>query len=80
MASALAGDSARARHWFDRVFDHPIRPELYPDPDQDDVIDAQRLATGMAAALDDPDAFHATVAQRVAATRNRLQLPPLANA
>lgn len=80
VASALAGDPARARHWFGRVFDHPIRPELYPDPDQDDVVDVQRLATGLTAALDDPDAFHATVAERVAATRDRLELPPLASA
>jgi hypothetical protein len=79
VASALAGDRARARHWFDRVFDHPIRPELYPDPDQDDVVDVQRLATGLRAILDDPAAFRTAVAERVAATRARLDLPPLAS-
>ena len=77
VATALAGDSARARHWFDRVFDHPIRPELYPDPDQDDVVDVQRLATALAARLDDPAAFRAAVAERVATTRARLDLPPM---
>ena len=80
VATALAGDTARARHWFDRVFDHPVRPELYPDPDQDDVVEVHRLATGLAATLDDPPAFHAAVAERVAATRARLELPPLAEA
>jgi hypothetical protein len=79
VATALAGDRARSRHWFDRVFDHPVRPELYPDPDQDDVVDVQRLATGLAATLDDPDAFRAAVAERVAATRARLDMPPLAS-
>jgi hypothetical protein len=78
VACALAGQRLRAHHWFDRVFDHPIRPELYPDPDQDDVIDVQRLATGLRARIDDPAAFRATVAERVAATRARLDLPPLA--
>jgi hypothetical protein len=77
VAAGLAGERARARHWFDRVFDHPVRPELYPDPDQDDVVHAQRLATGLTAALDDGDAFRAAVAERVAATRARLELPPL---
>jgi hypothetical protein len=77
VAGALAGDRARARHWFDRVFDHPVRPELYPDPDQDDVVDVQRLARGLAATLDDPATFRAAVAERVAATRTRLDLPPL---
>jgi len=80
VASALAGDRERDRHWFDRVFDHPIRPELYPDPDQDDVVDVQRLATALAATLDDPDAFRAAVADRVGATRARLDMPPLASA
>jgi hypothetical protein len=77
VATALAGDRDRARHWFDRVFDHPVRPELYPDPDQDDVVDVQRLATALTARLDDPEAFRDAVAERVAATRARLELPPL---
>ena len=81
VASALAGNEARARHWFARVFDHPVRPELYPDLDQDDVVQAQRIATGLTAMLDDDDddaAFRAAVAERVAATRARLELPPYA--
>jgi hypothetical protein len=78
VACALAGEPTRAHHWFDRVFDHPIRPELYPDPDQDDVVDVQRLATGLRGRIDDPAAFRAAVAERVAATRARLDLPPLA--
>jgi hypothetical protein len=80
VAMGLAGDRDRARHWFGRVFDHPIRPELYPDPDQDDVVDVQRLATALSARVDDPEAFHAAVAERVTATRARLELPPLAAA
>jgi hypothetical protein len=80
VACALADNRGRARHWFDRVFDHPIRPELYPDPDQDDVVEVQRLTTGLSATLDDPAAFRAAVAERVAATRARLDLPPLAAA
>jgi hypothetical protein len=59
------------------VFDHPIRPELYPDPDQDDVVEAQRIAGGLTAALDDDGAFRAAVAERVAATRARFALPPV---
>ena len=77
VATALAGDRRRARHWVDRVFDHPIRPELYPDPDQDDVVDVQRLATALTARLEDPEAFRAAVAERVAATRARLDMAPL---
>jgi len=79
VASALAGDRERARHWFDRVFDHPIRPELYPDPDQDDVVDVQRLARALTDRLEDPTTFRAAVAERVTATRARLDLPPLAD-
>jgi hypothetical protein len=67
-------------HWFDRVFDHPVRPPLYPDPDQDDVVQAQRLASGLMAALGDREQFRAAVAERVGATRARLDLPPLAPA
>jgi hypothetical protein len=77
VAAGLIGDDARARHWFERVFDHPVRPELYPDPDQDDVVGVQRLAGALAATLDDPAAFRAAVGERVAATRARLDLPPL---
>jgi hypothetical protein len=79
VASALAGDRERARHWFDRVFDHPIRPELYPDPDQDDVVDVQRLARALTDRLEDPTTFRAAVAERVTATRARLDLPPIAD-
>ena len=75
VSAALAGDRPRARHWFDRVFDHPVRPELYPDLDQDDVVEAQRIATGLTATLDDAGAFRAAVAERVTATRARLELP-----
>jgi hypothetical protein len=78
VTAALAGDTPRARHWFDRVFDHPVRPELYPDPDQDDVVEAQRIAGGLTGALDDHGAFRAAVAERVVATRARLELPPVA--
>jgi len=78
VAAALAGDPARARHWFERVFDHPVRPELYPDLDQDDVVEAQRIASSLTPALDDRDAFREAVAARVAATRARLDLPPQA--
>ena len=77
VTAALAGDRPRARHWFERVFDHPVRPELYPDPDQDDVVEAQRIAGGLTAALDDDGAFRAAVAERVTATRARLELPPV---
>jgi hypothetical protein len=77
VAAALAGKDERARHWFDRVFDHPVRPEMYPDPDQDDVVQAQRFATGLTATLEHPAAFRAAVAERVAATRDHLNLPPL---
>ena len=74
VAAALAGEEDRARHWFARVLDHPVRPELYPDLDQDDVVQAQRIATGLTATLDDAAAFRATVAERVAATRERFAL------
>ena len=76
MAVGLAGDADRAQRWFDRVFDHPVRPALYPDPDQDDVVSAQRLADGLMAALRDPETFRAAVAERVSATRAHLDLPP----
>jgi hypothetical protein len=75
VASALTGDGARARHWFERVFDHPVGAALYPDPDQDDVVQAQRLASGLTELLDDAAAFRAAVGERVATTRVRLELP-----
>jgi hypothetical protein len=75
VASALTGDGARARHWFERVFDHPVGAALYPDPDQDDVVQAQRLASGLTELLDDATAFRAAVGERVATTRVRLELP-----
>lgn len=77
VAIGLTGDANRAQRWFDRVFDHPVRPALYPDPDQDDVVTAQRLADGLMAAVGDPAAFRSAVAERVAATRARLELPPV---
>jgi hypothetical protein len=77
VAMALAGEDRRARHWFARVHDRPVRTELYPDPDVDDVVQAQRVAAGLAAVLGQPEAFRAAVAERVAATRARLELPPL---
>jgi hypothetical protein len=77
VANALTGDADRARHWFERVFDHPVGQALYPDPDQDDVVQAQRQASALTAALDDADAFRDVVAGRVAATRSRLELPPV---
>src|SRR3954469_14710337 len=67
VAAGLTGDESRSRHWFERVFDHPVRPALYPDLDQDDVVQAQKLASGLAAALGDPAAFRAAVAERVSA-------------
>jgi hypothetical protein len=75
VAVGLAGDADRAQRWFDRVFDHPVGQALYPDPDQDDVVSAQRLANGLMAALRDPEAFRAAVAERVSATRAHLDLP-----
>src|SRR3954463_12598285 len=75
VAAGLAGDADGARRWFDRVFDHPVRPALYPDPDQDDVVQAQKLASGLTAALGDSAAFRAAVAGRVSVTRARLALP-----
>jgi hypothetical protein len=77
VAIGLTGDANRAQRWFDRVFDHPVRPPLYPDPDQDDVVQAQREASGLMAALGEPEAFKAAVGERVNATRARLDLPPL---
>jgi len=75
VAAALAGEDERARHWFECVFDHPVRPEMYPDPDQDDVVQAQRIAAGLTAVLGDDEAFRAAVAERVVATRERFALP-----
>jgi hypothetical protein len=80
VAAALAGEGERARHWFGRVFDHPVRPEMYPDPDADYVVQAQRVASALTSRLDDPGAFRAAVAQHVDATRRRLNLAPLAPA
>ena len=80
VAAALAGEGERARRWFGRVFDHPVRPEMYPDPDADYVVQAQRVATALTARLDEPGAFRAAVAQQVDATRRRLNLAPLAAA
>jgi hypothetical protein len=77
VASALAGEGERARRWFGRVFDHPVRPEMYPDPDAYYVVQAQRVATALTARLDEPSAFRAAVAQQVDATRRRLGLAPL---
>jgi hypothetical protein len=76
VATALAGDDARARQWFDRVFDHPVRPELFAEPDPDAVAEAQRVAVSLTAQLGQPHVFRATLARRVAATRARLDLPP----
>jgi hypothetical protein len=76
VATALAGEDDRARRWFDRVFDHPVRPELYSEPDPDAVAEAQRVAVGLTAQLDEPHVFRATLARRVAAARARLDLPP----
>src|SRR3954454_2737029 len=76
VTAGLAGEDGRARHWFDRVFDHPVRPEMSPDPDQDDVVQAQRYAGALTATLDEPAAFRAAVAERVAAARARFELAP----
>ncbi|MEA2267507.1 MAG: hypothetical protein QOD55_2162 [Solirubrobacteraceae bacterium] len=76
VAAALEGDGRRARRWFERVLDHPVRPELFPEPDPDAVFEAQRLAVGLTAQLDRPGALRATVAGRAAAARARLDLPP----
>jgi hypothetical protein len=76
VAAALAGDRRCARRWFGRVFDHPVRPELFPEPDPDAVDDAQRVAVALTAQLDEPHAFRATLAARAAAARARLALPP----
>jgi len=77
VAIGLTGDADGAQRWFDRVFDHPAGAPLYPDPDQDDVVQAQREASGLMAALGEPEAFKAAVGARVDATRARLDLPPL---
>jgi hypothetical protein len=76
VALGLAGDDRRARHWFGSVLDRPIRPLLYPDHDQDSIVQAQRFARGLTAQLADPGAFRATVAERAATMRERLDLPP----
>jgi hypothetical protein len=76
VATALAGDDARARLWFDRVFDHPVRPDLFAEPDPDAVAEAQRVAVSLTAQLGEPHVFRATLARRVAAARARLDLPP----
>jgi hypothetical protein len=76
VATALAGDDARARQWFDRVFDHPVRPELFAEPDPDAVAEAQRVAVSLTAQLGEPHVFRATLAGWVAAARARLELPP----
>jgi hypothetical protein len=78
VCAALAGEDERARRWFDRVFDHPVRPEMYPDPDADFVVQAQRIASALTARLDEPGAFRSAVAEQVDATRQRLRLAPLA--
>jgi hypothetical protein len=78
VAAGLAGEGDRARRWFDRVFDHPVRPEMYPDPDADHVVQAQRVAAALTARLAEPAAFRSAVAQQVDATRERLHLAPLA--
>ena len=77
VAAALAGEDERARRWFGRVFDHPVRPEMYPDPDADYVVQAQRLASALTPRLDEPGAFREAVAHHVDATRRRLNLAPL---
>jgi hypothetical protein len=74
VAVGLTGNVDGAQRWFDRVFDHPVRP-LYPDPDQDDVVQAQREAAGLMAALAEPGEFRAVVGERVNATRARLDMP-----
>jgi hypothetical protein len=74
VATALTGDGERSRHWFDRVLDRPVRPELYPDPDADDVPQAQRWAIGLLAHLADPAAFGAAAAELASGTRARLGL------
>jgi hypothetical protein len=51
---------------------------MYPDPDADFVVQAQRIASALTARLDEPDAFRAAVADQVDATRERLHLAPLA--
>jgi hypothetical protein len=75
VAAGLAGEPGRARHWFASVLDRPIRPLLYPDHDQDSIVQAQRSARDLTERLDDPVAFRAVVAQRAGATRTRLALP-----
>jgi hypothetical protein len=69
VATALAGDDARARQWF-------VRPELFSEPDPDAVAEAQRVAVSLTAQLGEPHIFRATLARRVAAARARLELPP----
>lgn len=78
VAMALAGDDAAARRWFGRVFDHPVQGELFSEADPDAVAAAQQFAVGLAARLDEPDAFRATLRGRAAAARARLELPPAA--
>jgi hypothetical protein len=75
VSAGLAGDDERARRWFQSVLDRPIRPLLYPDHDQDSIVEAQRSARGLNDRLDRPDAFRATVAGHAARMRARLGLP-----
>ena len=72
VAAGLAGDGERARHWFAGVLDRPIRPLLYPDHDQDSIVEAQRAARVLTERLDRPDDFRATVAERATTMRARL--------
>jgi hypothetical protein len=74
VAAGLAGDGERARHWFGSVLGRPIRPLLYPDHDQDSIVDAQRSARDLVDRLDRPDAFRAAVAGRAATMRRGLGL------
>lgn len=76
VAAGLVGDAARARHWLQGVLDRPVRPLLYPDHDQDSIVQAQRSALALTDRLDDLAAFRATVAERAAGMRARLDLPP----
>jgi hypothetical protein len=75
VAAGLAGDGGRARHWFASVLDRPIRPLLYPDHDQDSIVEAQRSARVLTERLHRPDDFRATVGERAATMRGRLGLP-----
>jgi hypothetical protein len=75
MAAALTGDAKRARRWFGRVLKHRSDPDLFDDPSEDWVVQAQRDAQALRQLLDDPEAFVSLAEQRARSMREHLGLP-----